>query len=167
MTSYTVLTDEELDSGKPVTPAKMKALRDNPLALAEGDPTAPRHGQGFITGRVEISSGVLAFSSVNPSIDGIGASATVGYDAPTKTANVNLNVDWSAAGKGIITTQTTYIKNTVIGPFAPEFLMNRNVIGVNTVSVLFTTCYDSSGNSRDDFQYEFLITYDRSIDLPV
>lgn len=167
MTSYTVLTDEELDSGKPVTAAKMKALRDNPLSLAEGDSTAPRYGQGFITGNVRIVNDVIDRFVINPSIDGIGSAGTLNYTVGTRTAAINLNTDWSAAGVGVITCQTTYVYNTVVEAFAPEFLMNRNFIGLSSQSVLSTTCYDSNGNSRPTFEYDFLITYDRSIDLPV
>jgi hypothetical protein len=41
MTTYTTLTDAELSQDKPVTQAKLRALRDNPLAIAEGDVSAP------------------------------------------------------------------------------------------------------------------------------
>ena len=41
MTTYTTLSDADLAIDKPITQAKLRALRDNPLAISEGDATAP------------------------------------------------------------------------------------------------------------------------------
>ncbi len=41
MTSYTTITTGEIDQDSPVTQPLMTAMRDNPLAVAESDPTAP------------------------------------------------------------------------------------------------------------------------------
>lgn len=41
MTTYTTITNAEVDQDSPVTQPLMTALRDNPLAIAEGDATAP------------------------------------------------------------------------------------------------------------------------------
>lgn len=42
MTDYTTLADADLAQDKPVTQAKARALRDNPLAIAEGATGAPK-----------------------------------------------------------------------------------------------------------------------------
>ncbi|MBR2691772.1 MAG: hypothetical protein IKE42_28285 [Aquamicrobium sp.] len=42
MTTYTALSDTTLSQGKPVTQSVSRAWRDNPLAIGEGDGTAPR-----------------------------------------------------------------------------------------------------------------------------
>jgi hypothetical protein len=41
VTTFTNLSDSTLEQDKPVTQSVMRALRDNPKALAEGDATAP------------------------------------------------------------------------------------------------------------------------------
>ena len=41
MTTYTTITNAEIDQDSPVTQPLMTALRDNPLAIAEGGPNAP------------------------------------------------------------------------------------------------------------------------------
>jgi hypothetical protein len=41
MTTYTAITDAETGFEKPVTISLMRRLRDNPLAIQQGDATAP------------------------------------------------------------------------------------------------------------------------------
>jgi hypothetical protein len=42
MTAYTTLSDTALSQDKPLTQSTARAFRDNPLAIAEGDSTAPK-----------------------------------------------------------------------------------------------------------------------------
>lgn len=42
MATYTTLPDSALDADSPITESLMLALRDNPLAIQEGDATAPK-----------------------------------------------------------------------------------------------------------------------------
>jgi hypothetical protein len=42
MTTYTAILDGEVDSDSPLTDTLMTRWRDNPIAIAEGDATAPR-----------------------------------------------------------------------------------------------------------------------------
>lgn len=42
MTTFTAITDTTLAQDKPLTQSVARALRDNPLAIAQGDITAPR-----------------------------------------------------------------------------------------------------------------------------
>ena len=41
MTTWTNIPDADIDQDSPVTQPLMSALRDNPIALAEGDPSSP------------------------------------------------------------------------------------------------------------------------------
>lgn len=41
MTTYTPITNAEIDQDSPITQPLLTALRDNPLAIAEGDATGP------------------------------------------------------------------------------------------------------------------------------
>lgn len=42
MTTYQVINDNEIDLDSPITESLMTRLRNNPLAIQEGDPTAPK-----------------------------------------------------------------------------------------------------------------------------
>lgn len=42
MTSYVAIPNGDIDQDSPITQPLMTALRDNPIAIAEGDDTAPR-----------------------------------------------------------------------------------------------------------------------------
>lgn len=42
MTTYTALSNTSLTTGKPITQSIARAWRDNPLAVREGDPSAPK-----------------------------------------------------------------------------------------------------------------------------
>lgn len=48
MTDYTVITDSQVDPDAPITSGLGYAWRDNPIAIAEGAPGAPRINQGAI-----------------------------------------------------------------------------------------------------------------------
>jgi hypothetical protein len=42
MTTYAAITDAETNPDAPITSSMLKRFRDNPLAIAEGDATAPK-----------------------------------------------------------------------------------------------------------------------------
>ena len=42
MATFVTLPDTDLDANSPITESLMLALRDNPIAISEGDPTAPK-----------------------------------------------------------------------------------------------------------------------------
>jgi len=73
MTTYTAISNTTAEKDKPLTQSLVRALRDNPLAIAEGDVTAPKvqpqalRWAGF---RASRGSGVQ-------NIDGIGNSSGV------------------------------------------------------------------------------------------
>ena len=47
MTTYTAIANTEVDGESPLTDTLMQRWRDNPLAIAEGDPTAPFMATGW------------------------------------------------------------------------------------------------------------------------
>lgn len=53
MTTYTTITNAEIDQDSPITQPLMTAMRDNPLAIAEGDTTAP----GVMIEALKVSAG--------------------------------------------------------------------------------------------------------------
>jgi len=56
VTTYTTITNGEVDQDSPVTQPLMEALRDNPLAIAEGDTTAPKVQAGAINNPSAVAS---------------------------------------------------------------------------------------------------------------
>lgn len=52
MTTYTAITDTETGFEKPVTISLIRRLRDNPLAIQEGDATAPSIYVGIVAKHV-------------------------------------------------------------------------------------------------------------------
>lgn len=53
MTTYTTLSNSTVDTDKPANKSLLRALRDNPLAIAEGDVTAP----SIMTSALEVAVG--------------------------------------------------------------------------------------------------------------
>jgi hypothetical protein len=77
MTSYTTLPDATIAQDQPVTQAVGRALRDNPLAIAEGDPSAPKisSNNAFddgIIGAEKLQSGSTEESWVSERYAGVG-----------------------------------------------------------------------------------------------
>ena len=59
MTAYNLITNAEIDPESPVTESLMQRLRDNPIAMAEGDPVAPRINPAAISIGGKGSDGVF------------------------------------------------------------------------------------------------------------
>lgn len=70
MTTYTAITNAEIDQDSPVTEPLMTKLRDNPLAIAEGASGAPR------IQKAAIQPNDLGYNTLNYSFG--SASGTVG-----------------------------------------------------------------------------------------
>lgn len=73
MTSYTAIPNGDIDQDSPITQPLMTALRDNPLAIAEGDATAPK----------------IAFAAIVDGVAGAsqGGVGTYAFARPSTTAN--------------------------------------------------------------------------------
>ncbi|MEQ3625994.1 MAG: hypothetical protein ABNH26_08805 [Celeribacter sp.] len=105
MTTYTPITDGAIDQDSPITVGLMTALRDNPIAIAEGAPGAPLingaiaaagaagavgtysllrrtsskgEGSGETLGD-EVSGSGLAYSGINGPYDGTSGTYSVAY----------------------------------------------------------------------------------------
>lgn len=59
MTAYNLIANSEIDPESPVTESLMQRLRDNPIAMAEGDPVAPRINPAAISVGGKGSDGIL------------------------------------------------------------------------------------------------------------
>ena len=167
MTTYTELTDAELDPDQPITSAKMKALRDNPIAMAEGATGAPKNGTGIISGYIDVVAGAINAYNVVPSIDGIGSSATVTVSGNPNDAALDLNVDWSAAPRGEVSVTCSLTGQVVFASGDAQIITCLNLIYAPQGAFVFFGCYDINGNHEDTYQLDFIITYDRAGTLPV
>lgn len=66
MTTYTTLADATLAQDKPLTQSVVRALRDNPSAIAEGDASAPIIvGVNPITSATASNSATLTFTNIS------------------------------------------------------------------------------------------------------
>jgi len=63
MTTYTTIPDGDIDQDSPVTQPLMTALRDNVLAIQEGDASAPSILEGAIAGSPAGGIGTYALCS--------------------------------------------------------------------------------------------------------
>lgn len=75
MTTYTAITDTETGFEKPVTISLMRRLRDNPLAIQQGDATAPNLLLGVAAKTALGGVGTLAWLRLLPT-GGITAGST-------------------------------------------------------------------------------------------
>jgi len=66
MTNWTTIPDSNLDAGKPIRSIDGKALRDNPIAIAEGSTGAPKITNNAFTDNT-INGSKLVDSSVSTS----------------------------------------------------------------------------------------------------
>jgi len=61
MATYTAITNGQIDQDSPITQPLMTALRDNPIAMAEGDSSAPKFAtQAQVAGTFATTSGGTA-----------------------------------------------------------------------------------------------------------
>ncbi|MCP3946314.1 hypothetical protein [Herbaspirillum sp.] len=97
MTSYTTITNGEIDQDSPVTQPLMTAMRDNPLAVAESDPTAP-----FAAFAWQIEDGAGG-------TDPIWAHATDGSAATITTPDFDSGWEYMLLGEGLSLDDTGYL----------------------------------------------------------
>jgi len=64
MTTYTAITNAEIDPESPVTESLVQRLRDNPIAISEGEPNAPKINPAAISIGGKGADGVLNNATV-------------------------------------------------------------------------------------------------------
>lgn len=105
MTTYTVLSDAELAQDKPITQAKMRALRDNPIAITEGASGAPQIQTAAIADGA-ITAAKLASGATNLvllSETSITATSTFAITLNTTYSHFFVDIDGLVAGSGATT----------------------------------------------------------------
>ena len=69
MTTFTTIGTGSLAVGKPLTSALAIALRDNPIAIAEGDPTAPRIEWAALGAWYDTAGGIGTYCFARATVD--------------------------------------------------------------------------------------------------
>lgn len=112
MTTYTAITDTETGFEKPVTISLMRRLRDNPLAIQQGDATAP----SIMTGVAAKSTlgGIGTFAMCIRAVVGVSPAVTAGSnysgselrysDADSATGGATPSGTWRAVGTALTKT---------------------------------------------------------------
>lgn len=106
MATYTAITDTETGFEKPVTISLMRRLRDNPLAIQQGDATAPNIMVGVVAKSTSGSIGTYAFCIRVEAGGTATVTAGTSYagselrfsDADSQTGGATPSGTWRAAG---------------------------------------------------------------------
>lgn len=132
MTSYITITDAETDPEAPLTSELAKKWRDNPIAIAEGDPTAPVNQTAWHpynkttvgdsnTGLIYNfpTDGAVATVTSPDFVDGYDYAFFIDRILGTSASLTDLRIDWyretSAAYSGPDTLQSMSISNASAG----------------------------------------------------
>lgn len=165
MTTYTTITDTETGHKKPVTVSLLRRLRDNPIAIAEGDSGAPR----ILIGALErLAVGSVIRSRVDAeqtttSVSYIAAhsfafaqqgSITVSYDIKgVNTSNTQHRITRTRNGStaavyGPLNATTTYVTHSVDVSVLPGDVVSVEIHGDTTPTSY--TCYARNVRFKTD-----------------
>lgn len=109
MTSYITITDAETDPSAPLTSELAKKWRDNPIAIAEGDATAPS---------------LLPAIANKSSAGGVG---TYMFASSSTTSDVAFGS--TRAGSTLLPTSAMYAWSTSLGPGGGNFTVGSAPAG--------------------------------------
>ena len=89
MTTFTTIPNSSLEPGKPIRSIDGLALRDNPIAMFEGDPSAPKLQtpaiqDGAVT-LAKFASGAVLSACAQASVGAVGTYALLFYQATFST----------------------------------------------------------------------------------
>lgn len=167
MTTYTTIPDADIDQDSPVTQPLMTALRDNPIAIAEGDSSVPEalrstsllatltptSGTSISTPTLTLTGYRKLFISYDDLYLGVGAGGTY---AATSMAGLHIagigeytfgliticllsGIANSAFGSTVTAPPTAVQDNT------PSHSVYRTTIGTATTSLTFTVTSGTGG----------------------
>lgn len=141
MATFTAIPDTDLDANSPITENLMLALRDNVLAIQEGDATAPKiQTDAYADG--SITSDKLASTSVFPSLTAGNYVAAIDPEtrSTTSTSYVKLSeIKIGAKENGSIRVSFSLKTNGVSGTAYGR--VYKNGIAIGTVRSSTTIAY--------------------------
>lgn len=140
MTTYTAIPNGDVDVDSPITTSLMQALRDNPLAIQEGDASAPRIEPKAIS---DVSVGAYSTSNF-----GFTGRATVVFNNTFIDTDTSLN---TTTGVFTIPVAGTYEFSVAVGAendtgTAGSFVW-RVAIQVNNVDLITRDNYVASSGA--------------------
>lgn len=85
MTTYTAIPNADVDQDSPVTQPLMTALRDNVLAIQEGDPTAPKIRDAALDTGAATAAGIawVGLRTAGLAVGAVGSYAMMTFSANT------------------------------------------------------------------------------------
>ena len=104
MTTYTAIPTGDIDTDSPVTQPLMTALRDNPIATAEGSSGAPKFAVKTDAG--SFSSAALDFNSVGAWSGVFFTCSTARTTGSTATVTMDATTDGGSSYLGAVTLAT-------------------------------------------------------------
>ena len=135
MPTYTAINDTQIEPEAPVTSELMTLLRDNPIAVAEGDSTAPRVASPALG---------LTFKTGSASRTTNGTSTIVTLDT---TDLSNLSDMGLALLTGTVEAETTDVGDLLVG----TIISNQ----VSTPTAILS--FSSSDNNTNYFSFSYLV----------
>lgn len=136
MTSYITITDAETDPEAPLTSELAKKWRDNPLAIAEGDATAPRIF-GEAMARPDNGLTVLTVSAANTYTLGVGLTIVEGDLSNGAITNANASTITVKNFSGTIRFKASH--QTSGGSFTSTLEIYKNNVLVTSFATQSTT----------------------------
>lgn len=144
MADWTTIPDTSLDPDAPARSIDAKALRDNPVAIAEGAPGAPRinGAQGQVVTRAGIFNNAVNIAKIETAT----ASTSIIVGAVGASSNTNITLNRGSFFPMIHASNTTALNDGVItghsassGGSAPRFGVRNNN---TTTSATFTIAHE-------------------------
>ncbi len=134
MTDFTTISDTTLAQDKPLTQTIVRALRDNPVAMGEGDPTAPAINARAIE---VVAGGVLTYGDyTSQSASSTSDTAVKGVILPYKGS---YRVVFNVSGSGSTFFARMYLNGVAIGTelvTTSSAESTQDISGINSGDVL-------------------------------
>ena len=141
MADWTTIPDSSIEPGKPIRSIDGLALRDNPVAIAEGAAGAPRIAAGALQAGVPERDWILGLTAA-ADVGAVGTYAFLGETATTSTTPGNTRAGSSLRYAGIQKTGTSWISART----------TLTATGINTAPAGTWKCMGQSVGAFDDGQ---------------
>lgn len=162
MTTYTSVTDTETGHLKPVTTSLLRRLRDNPIAIAEGDGAAPRimpAALDLYLGAIDISGATYSGLVGLGAIDAIAVHMNITTGGATTSLRFRLSADNGATWGGnipvgsILSSSAYGVATFLVSLKTPRALVMCSPYGSAAGGRL--TSYTIPGSGANGIQFSF------------
>jgi hypothetical protein len=115
MTTFTAISNTTAEKDKPLTQSLVRALRDNPLAIAEGDVTAPKVKLPALGGCYIAGDWVQASSNATAPSSGGFPTSYAKYKEIKVPFGGAFRIKWSVLGSNATKYTRVYVNGTAVG----------------------------------------------------